>query len=186
MKNTKKANIRAWIGNLGKYNEGALVGAWVDFPADEDELNEVMKEIGIGSVNEFGCVYEEIFIADYETDIDGIAHVLDEYTPLSDINQLAEALDGLQDWECETLEAALELESAHSVADILEIIDHLDEYCFYPDINDFEDLGRYYADEGCIDIPEHLQGYFDYEAYGRDIYYGESGIFTDGGYIVRC
>ena len=182
---TQNVPIRAWIGNLGEYNEGYLDGIWVDFPADEDELKEAMKKIHIGDCDSFGCVYEEVFIADYETEIDGIADVLSEYTPIKNINQLAEALDGLQDWEVETLEAALQLESVRNVADAIGVIEHLDEYDFYPDINTCEDLGRYYADEGCIDIPEELQRYFDFDAYGRDIYYSDCGIFTDSGYIVR-
>ena len=183
---TKTNNISAWIGNLGKYNEGCLIGKWVDFPMTEEEIADLMKEIEIGSVDEFGCVYEEIFIADYETKIYNLADVLGEYTQLDDLNQLAEALDGLQDWELETLEAALQLESPRGVDDVLQLINDLDEYIFYPGITEYEDLSRMYAEDGCLEIPENLYNYFDFEAYGRDIYYSESGMFTDEGYVVRC
>ena len=55
---------------------------------------------------------------------------------------------------------------------------------FYPDISDDEGLGRLYADElGTIDIPEHIQNYFDYEAYGRDVRINEGGVFAPGGYV---
>ena len=34
--------IKGFITNLGKYNEGQLVGEWVTFPIDDDELAEVL------------------------------------------------------------------------------------------------------------------------------------------------
>ena len=40
------ANISIYLTNLGKYNEGFLIGEWVSLPVDEDELNEVFKRIG--------------------------------------------------------------------------------------------------------------------------------------------
>ena len=33
----------AFITNLGKYNEGELVGEWVKFPTTAEELKEVFK-----------------------------------------------------------------------------------------------------------------------------------------------
>ena len=52
--------------NLGKYNEGELVGEWVHFPTTEEEMKKVFERIGIGSKGEFGQVYEEWFITDYD------------------------------------------------------------------------------------------------------------------------
>ena len=37
----------AFITNLGKYNEGELVGEWVKFPTTAEALKEVFKRIGI-------------------------------------------------------------------------------------------------------------------------------------------
>ena len=57
-------------------------------------------------------------------------------------------------------------------------------YTHLPDMSDDEGLGRLYADElGTIDIPEHIQNYFDYEAYGRDVRITEGGVFAPGGYV---
>ena len=55
----------AFITNLGKYNEGALVGEWVKFPTTAEELQKVFERIGIGSKDDFGHPYEEWFITDY-------------------------------------------------------------------------------------------------------------------------
>jgi len=71
-----------------------------------------------------------------------------------------------------------------SVKDLINLTQNLDLYRFYPDISDDEGLGRLYADElGTIDIPEHIQNYFDYEAYGRDVRINEGGVFAPGGYV---
>ena len=44
----------AFITNLGKYNEGELVGEWVKFPTTAEEMKEVFKRIGIGQRDDFG------------------------------------------------------------------------------------------------------------------------------------
>ena len=45
--------------NLGKYNEGELVGEWVKFPTTAEGIKEVFKRIGIGQKDDFGQPYEE-------------------------------------------------------------------------------------------------------------------------------
>lgn len=47
----------AFITNLGKYNEGELVGKWVKFPTTT-ELKKVFERIWIGSEDDFGTPYE--------------------------------------------------------------------------------------------------------------------------------
>lgn len=39
--------LRIYLTNLGKYNEGMLVGEWVDLPVSEEELEKVFKRIGV-------------------------------------------------------------------------------------------------------------------------------------------
>lgn len=55
----------AFITNLGKYNEGDLVGEWVKFPTTPEEMQKVFERIGIGQKDDFGQPYEEWFITDY-------------------------------------------------------------------------------------------------------------------------
>ena len=57
--------FEAFITNLGKYNEGVLVGEWVKFPTIAEELQKLFERIGIGSKDDFGHPYEEWFITDY-------------------------------------------------------------------------------------------------------------------------
>ena len=71
--------FEAFITNLGKYNEGELIGEWVKFPTTPEELQNVFERIGIGSNDEFGNTYEEWFISDYDCYVDGLYEKLGEY-----------------------------------------------------------------------------------------------------------
>ena len=79
-------SFEAFVTNLGKYNEGELVGEWVHFPTTEEEMKKVFERIGIGSKDEFGQVYEEWFITDYDCSIHGVSNLLGEYENLDKLN----------------------------------------------------------------------------------------------------
>ena len=175
----------AFITNLGKYNEGELVGEWVKFPTTAEEMKEVFKRIGIGQKDDFGNPYEEWFITDYDCYVDGLYDKLGEYENLDELNYLASKLDELSDSEYAQLQAGMEMGNhSGSLQEIINLTENLDCYEVYPNIEDYDDLGRYYIDElEVMQIPEHLQNYIDYEAYGRDVAMDENGSFTDQGYV---
>ena len=175
----------AFITNLGKYNEGELVGEWVKFPTTAEELKEVFKRIGIGQKDDFGQPYEEWFITDYDCYVDGLYDKLGEYENLDELNYLASKLDEMSDSEYAQFQAGMEMgDHCGSLQEIINLTENLDCYEIYPNIEDYDDLGRYYIDElEVMQIPEHLQNYIDYEAYGRDVAMDENGSFTDQGYV---
>jgi hypothetical protein len=82
--------IKIALTNLGKYNEGELVYKWITLPVTFEELMDAEKEIGIGSENEHGDVYEEAFITDYEAP-GGLQ--IGEYADIGSLNKLAEQLE---------------------------------------------------------------------------------------------
>ena len=172
--------MKIFITNLGMYNEGYLVGKWVKLPVSEDKLDEVLKAIGI---NEY---YEEFFISDFENErIIGLSEVVSEYSSVQALNKLAQRLEELSDDEADKLGAVLEYEACRSVSDVLELLDELDNFDLLTDVTDDEELGYYYAEEYCsIDIPENIQPYFNYEAYGRDIRLESSCLYTSYGFLL--
>ncbi len=177
----------AFITNLGKYNEGELVGEWVKFPTTADELKKVFERIGIGQKDDFGNPYEEWFITDYDCYVDGLYDKLGEYANLDELNYLASKLDEMQQYEYDTFQAAMELgDHTGSIQDLINLTENLDCYDVYSGVTDHDDLGRYYIEElGAMQVPEHLQNYIDYEAYGRDCALSENGAFTDSGYVYE-
>ena len=175
----------AFITNLGKYNEGELVGEWVKFPTTAEEMKKVFDRIGIGQKDDFGQPYEEWFITDYDCYVDGLYDKLGEYESLDELNYLASKLDEMSQGEYEQFQAAMEIgDHSGSVQEIINLTENLDCYDVYPDIHDYDDLGRYYIDElDAMQVPEYLRNYIDYEAYGRDVALEEGGDFTDLGYV---
>lgn len=169
--------FKAFITNLGKYNEGDLVGEWVEFPIDEDDFNAVLEKIGINDE------YEEWFVTDYECEV-GAFDMLGEYPSYEDLNEFGEKLQGV---DAEALKNVLEV-----VSYIDEAIDGLEsgDIMFYPGINTEEDLGYVLIDElgGLDNLPGDVYArYFDYEALGRDLSFDEyesDEKDEDGNYIM--
>ena len=162
--------LMAYVTNLGKYNEGELLGEWVDFPVSEEELDEVFARIGID-----GKYYEEYFITDYE----GIwaGSMKDEYISIERLNDIAETL---QEFDEDVLAAALEYWTLYDVLEMNPI-----DLMIYSDVHDEYDLGYYWIEEsGCYNLGDDiLSHYFNYEAFGRDIAIEANGGFTSEGFI---
>lgn len=166
--------LRAFITNLGKYNEGELVGQWVDFPCSEDEFEDILQEIGID-----GEQYEEWFVTDYECDLSEVAQELGEYVSFDELNAVAEALEV---WDDDGVaEAVIGIWGVDTLMETTP-----DDYLYFEAYND-EDIGYYYAEEfGILDeVPANLRNYFDYEAYGRDIRLDTDSGLSDNGYFVE-
>ena len=180
------APIAAYITNLGTYTEGYLIGEWVSFPLDEDDQAAVLESIGVSDEpDQNGNYYEEYFFTDYEIKIPGISwETFGEYASIDTLNEAAEAWDNLNDHERETVAAIME---AGYYSNVQDAIDNVDDYILNTDINDDYDLGYYWIEEsGCYDIPEYLQNYIDYEAFGRDVRLESDGCMTSAGWLERC
>ena len=94
--------FEAYITNLGKYAEGQLVGETLKFPATTEEVQSLLKNIGVDGVR-----YEEFFITAFDGDVMGLYDYLTEYENLDELNHLAHLISELDSDEIETLEAVL-------------------------------------------------------------------------------
>ena len=90
--------IKVFLTNLGKYNEGYLIGEWLELPATQEEINNCMERIGINEE------YEEWFITDYEASFN---IEIGEYSNLDELNEIAEQLDELEEDAQEAIQAML-------------------------------------------------------------------------------
>lgn len=172
--------FKAYITNLGKYNEGALVGEYLKFPTTTEEVQALLKRIGIDGVR-----YEEIFITDYDGDMPELYSGFGEYESIDELNYLASLLSEMDQSDLEKFEAVLDTgEHSGSVKELINLTQNLDCFEFYSGITSEEELGRMYIQEfDAIPIPEHLIDYIDYEAYGRDVRINEGGSFSGNGYV---
>ena len=156
--------MRIYIANLGKYNEGELVGAWFTPPVDFEEVKE---RIGLNDE------YEEYAIHDYELPFE-----IDEYTPIEEVNRLCEMVEDLPEYIQEELS---ELQSYFG--SIEELCEHEDNIICHSGCDDMADVARYYLEESgqLGELPAHLQNYIDYAAYGRDMELEGTFIVTNHG-----
>ncbi len=162
--------FNVFITNLGKYNEDELVGKWLELPCDD--LEAELKSIGVAE----GTMYEEYFITDYENDY---SYKVGEYESLDKLNDLAETLEALDEYETTHLQAYIEA----SGYDTEEALERYENSIFYKGM-DLVDVA-YLLVEGCYNLPEMAQRYFDYEAFARDL--GFDGYYeTEAGTICLC
>lgn len=176
--------IEAYVTNLGKYNEGELVGEWVKFPVSKEEMSDVLNRIGIDAE------YEEIFITDYDTSLYGVSSQLGEYENLDKLNYLAGVIAELDASDREKYEAVLESGLSlgqDGIDGLINLAYNLDNYDMLPGVEDEDDLGRYYAElmygENLDEKMGELAHYIDFERYGSDCQINDGGMFTDKGYM---
>src|SRR5699024_5766111 len=138
-------DMQVYIANLGKYNEGELVGAWFTPPVDYEEMAE---KIGLNEE------YEEYAIHDYELPFE-----IDEYTPIEEVNRLCEMVNELPE---DILDELSEL--IPYAGGLEELYENVDSIYHYPDCEDMTDLAEYFLEEtGALQsVPSELRNYIDY------------------------
>lgn len=158
-------DMAVYIANLGKYNEGYLVGDWFSFPIDEDDVKE---RIGL---NEY---YEEYAVHG----TDNFPIEIGEYISIEELNRIYDMVQELPDYITDALD-----EFVSHYGSLEEVLEHKDDIYYYPDCDDMTDVAYYYIDElqALGDIPQNLQNYIDYEAFGRDLDMGGYFIQTGRG-----
>lgn len=187
MTNTKNFEFNVFITNLALYNEGILHGEYVDFV--NLDLNEIWNEINRICYNPRSFEPDHIdewFITDYEASID--CEYFSEYEDIEALKEkvdfYAEFFEEYGDYAENIIDAMEQHYSGHQ-----EIIDHLKsgEFRIYPECSTMVDVAYEIVDElGYLEqLPEHLQYYFDYAAFARDLnieghfYYTSNSVYVE-------
>lgn len=161
--------MNIYLTNLGKYNEGELIGEWVELPVSQEELQKVFERIGINEE------YEEYFITDYECDF----YEVGEYESIDTLNEIAERLDELDEEESKVVKALMS-ELGYTLNEAINKVNSGD-YRIYSDCDNMTDIA-YQVVEECEylnNVPDNVARYFDYESFGRDLGIEGTYIFTD-------
>lgn len=193
--------IDVYVANLGKYNEGELVGTWVSLPVSEVELKDILaKKVGLeinparahAKAMRGEAVYEEYAIHDYE-----MGEVLDgwqisEYEHLEDLNLIAMGITMLDDFQAEAFKAQVTYELPNDRVEIMNLIAQADDIAYYPyecsheDASPEERYGRTVIEYSFSEVRDALEKAgveycFDYEKLGRDA--GMDCSLDDEGYL---
>lgn len=165
-------HIRIYVANLGKYNEGELVGGWIKLPVSDSQLASFLQN----TVRLTGK-YEECVIHDYEETICSIR----EYTDISDLNMLACQMQKMNLEQLNKVQGYCISQGCTRPMEVLNICLQADEmpYYFY-NFKGIENCGNMEKEElygytkaeldgTCTHLREkNLEGYFDFYAYGSD------------------
>lgn len=178
-----KNNVyRAYITNLGLYNQGELVGEWVDFPIDEKETVELLSRVKISDKPDVnGSINEEYIFTDYEG-VFGELGLGENYT-IENLNKLAKTFEDedtddvklklwLKDrgYDPDDLENVLaDCENVNLIYPYKDDLDPTDEnlaYSYFIDIYgaDLKNLG----DRILLDLEDILGAHFDEKRFIRE------------------
>ena len=162
--------MEIYLTDLQAYNEGHLVGKWIQLPLSPFELSQAISEVLTeGEYESESDNHEELFITDYDAEI-----LIGEYDDIYRLNELSEAMQEYSDHDL----LKLRLLSSEGYNE-REVIDNgLDTY--EVEIHDFRDnssftdsyelLAEQFIDEGVFgEIPKSLEFYIDYERIAIDL-----------------
>ena len=153
---------------------------WLHLPMIQEEIDRALLRGGITDPADVRLRLEDSQLPN-EVDV-----LLDmEYETLSDLNELAEATDGLSKADMEKLGAVVMLAEPKSAAQIKNLAESLDLFDFAPGVHTPQDYGKYMIRQsGRFEYDENLDAFYDYEKYGTERMNEEDGMFTDRGYIA--
>ena len=153
---------------------------WLFLPMVQEEIDRALLRGGITDPSDVRLRLEDSQLPN-EVDV-----LLDmEYETHSDLNELAEATDGLSKVDMEKLGAVVMLAEPKSAAQIKNLAESLDLFDFAPGAHTPEEYGKYMIQKsGRFEYDENLDAFYDYEKYGTERMNEEDGMFTDRGYVA--
>lgn len=136
-----KASV--YVANLGKYNEGELVGSWVSLPVAPEELDRILAErVGLeldperaferGMAGEE--VYEEYAIHDYENDglLLALGYKPDEHDDLRALNDMVALAAEADERDLEAVSLAMEYgQVSYTPDEVSNLLIQADEIPYY-------------------------------------------------------
>ncbi|MCM1412590.1 MAG: antirestriction protein ArdA, partial [Lachnospiraceae bacterium] len=159
-------------------------GLWLALPASEADARRLQAQLA--HLHPSAMMP---FVGDVDSGIRGLekslaGELVFENGHLELFNRLAGCTDGMGAEDMLLFSAAVEMEGSASIGQVLETMEHLDRYVLRPEIRDLEGLGRYAVRQEGKEIPEEIEGIFDYGLYAS-IHWQQHGCFTEGGFVER-
>lgn len=157
--------MKIFLANLRKYNEGQLIGAWLELPAKDSEIQEVLRNIDVTDED------LEYFIFDYECEFPGT--FIKKYSDIDELNYIAEELYDMDEEEIKICSTIMKNENCTLDKAIDEkdnrLIINLNSSESNIDVNlALSYIDQIYGDVINID-KETLARYFDLKKFGEDL-----------------
>ena len=166
-------------------NKSANEGVVLDLPATPAEVSEAFSWF-----ERIGVEPSAVRIAGVNSPVPTLGQYIlraDIHDPaeMKKLNELAEAIEQMDDREWDIFAGALDAESINGLDDVLKISKRLGNYIILPNVKTDTELGRILVDTGYKNFPEAVQPYLDYRAIGAEYYAENGGAYGPGGYVRR-
>lgn len=176
-----------WIGNYAYYNDGDLVGDWIELPFTDEEFQKFLRErVGVDAMHEeYG-----IFDTDLMGPFGEIGVKVGEYDDIDEMNLLAKVCAEHPEADLEAVRAFMDNQGSADALQYANAVVQSDEIPFYH----WEDSSEGYSSDeehfayqelgnlggpSALDAKE-LAEYFDFERYGRRLMDEGMGVGEDG------
>ena len=169
MRTTGYDGIRIYIADLDAYNNGRLVGEWVDLPIDPEDLQRIVQKYSHHG-------QQDIAIHDHESPFR-----IGEYDDPAAINDLAEALGDLHEAP-EVIEVVMQGVAGRE--DALRVLEQ-GEYTVWQECWTLADVARTQAEEleSLKEVPEWVHDFIDYDRWGDHLDMEGTLLKGDGFYV---
>ena len=186
-----ETQFEAFVTNLGKYNEGELIGEWAGFPMEREQMKELLNRIGINEEQ------ESYFITDYDFNKNiCLSGSFGEHESLDNLNLIGTLLE--QHGLSEGAEGYLEYEGELNLEQLGNLIVQQDAIEYFPyEFQGVEYLKENNASENLLygyTLAEQsgiyqklkevvMENHVDYESYGRNMAINNYVWLMSDGYI---
>ena len=144
--------IKIYLTNLAKYNQGRLIGKWLELPLTDEELKTEIREV-LGNDEEYFC-----------SDFDAPFRI-EEYENLLELSEFVEQLEELDEYDQEKVFYLLDIISY----DREEAMERYEDVVYYQSMK-LEDVASELIEEGVFgELTDTIKGYIDYEKLARDL-----------------
>lgn len=169
--------IKIYITDLAAYNEGTLIGEWVELPMDEDELREkvqsILKEGYKYSQEKDLCAcheHEEWFVTDYMGP--GQDNLYSEYMDIYDLNEKLLLVEEIDEYNI--------FHILINYFDLEETIDRLEQQDFiYRYDTSEEEIAHEFIENTIGDLPPIVESNLDYEGIYHELEINNSFIWDN-------
>ena len=153
---------------------------WLYLPMEQKEIDRALLHAGITDPSE-----TRLRLEDSQLPNEVNVRLDMQQERISDLNDLAQAVEGLSEADLQKLGAAAVLAEPKSAVQIKNLAEHLDLFDFAPGAHSPTEYGKYMIQKsGCFEYDENLDAFYNYEGYALQRMAEEEWMFTDRGYIA--
>lgn len=172
------------------YDSGVLVIAAASYnekteylylPCESLAIDKAIRRLGAGCAEDCDIELED-FAGNNPTWAERMKELC-RTERIDEVNKLADAIRN-SGGDLNKLNAAAEYADADSAKDLTAIAEHLDEFVFIRDIKDYEDVGRFYANNDHeYSLDPEMEDFFDFNGFGEYMAEKNGGEFISSGFV---